>query len=527
MAAHFTLKEKQPAARSAAAHNWSAVVVAVVVACGVLAAAFWREMAGAVHVWLGSTAYNHCFLVLPLVAVLLWLRRGTIAALQPHPSLWALAFIPPLSAVWLLAAATDILEAQQLCLIAMIEALLLAVLGWRVWRALLGPFLFLFFLVPFGESLVPALQQFTTAFTVRGLELFGIPVFSDKFMIQIPEGSFEVAEACAGLRFLVASVVFGCFFSAVLYRSAVRRFIFIGLSIVVPIVANGFRAFGLLLLAHLEGSASAVETDHILYGWLFFTFVTFILIGIGLSFADRSDAIPPKATALASEPGSKFGIGATMAAGLVLALAGPAYLMYVDRADEGVGVSAWTASPPGGWIREADGRAEWHPSIDGASAVLLQTYRQDTGSVTELVARYRLADRGNRFTKINSESFSADGWHIVDSGSVRHRAGSTTVALNTLVLRNRFQQRLVWWFYAVANEATGSTLTAKLLQARSVLLKPHVPGTIIAVSTDAEDLEAASAVLGRFLDAVPAWDGSTPGTRMGALIRPLGTLAPR
>jgi exosortase A len=505
MSTPFPVAKAQPARRPAVVYSWTAVLVVVATACGIFAVAFWREMVGAVHVWIGSTAYNHCFLVLPLVAVLLWLRRSTIAALQPRPSLWALALIPPLSAVWLLAAATQILEAEQLAVVAMFEVLLLALLGWHVWRALLGPLLFIFFLVPFGESLVPALQYLTTTFTVQGLQILGIPVFADGFMIQIPEGSFEVAEACAGLRFLIASVVFGCFFSTVLYRSSIRRLIFIGLSIVVPIVANGFRALGLLLLAHLEGSASAVETDHVLYGWLFFTVVTFILIGIGLRFAEGSDAAPVKAKALAQEPGSKLSIGATMAAGLVLALAGPAYLIYLGQADEGVGASAWMASPLGGWLREADGRTEWHPTIDGASSLTLQTYRLDTSLVTVLVAQYRLSDRGSRFTKMNGQSFGSDGWHVVKSGSVRRRTGNATIALNTLVLRNQFHQRLVWWFYAVADDATGSTVTAKLLQARSMLLKPHRPGTIIAISADADDLETASAALGRFLGAVPAW----------------------
>jgi len=88
-------------------------------------------------------------------------------------------------------------------------------------------------------------------------------------MIQIPEGYFEIAEACAGLRFLIASIVFGCFFATIAYRSWLRRAIFIGLSAALPIVANGFRALGLIVLGHLHGSASAVAADHVLYGWCF------------------------------------------------------------------------------------------------------------------------------------------------------------------------------------------------------------------------------------------------------------------
>ena len=47
----------------------------------------------------------------------------------------------------------------------------------KSWQQL-APLLFLFLLVPFGAFLVPALQTFTTRFTVHGLQLLGIPVFA-------------------------------------------------------------------------------------------------------------------------------------------------------------------------------------------------------------------------------------------------------------------------------------------------------------------------------------------------------------
>lgn len=516
MSDRFSFAKRWPAAHAPALRNWSAVLICVAIACGIFALAFWREMAGAFRVWTGSTAYNHCFLVLPLVGVLLWLRRDTIAALRPRPSPWALLLILPLSAVWLLSAASDTLEAQQLAIVAMFEVLLLAVIGWRVWRALLGPLLFLFFLVPFGESLVPTLQHFTTAFTVRGLQIFDIPVFADGFVIQIPEGSFEVAEACAGLRFLIASIVFGCFFSTVLYRSASRRVVFIGLSIAVPIVANGLRALGLLVLAHLEGSASAVEADHILYGWLFFTLVTLILIAVGLSFADRSTIAPENAAT--TNPGSTVGIGATAAVGLILALAGPIYLMYADQAYAGTSASAWMTPPSEPWAPEMAEQSEWHPSLGEATS--LKTYRLDQNVVTRLVARYPISSRENRFTKTDNQSFAPDGWRVVKAGNVsRSGASGGTIAINSVMLRRQTGYRLVWWFYAVDDQVTGSAVNAKLMQATSTLLQAHQPGTIIAISTDASDLEAASDALGRFLNAMPAWHDSTPGAPIVEMIR--------
>ena len=180
------------------------------------------------------------------------------------------------------------MEARQFMAMILAQILFLSVLGPRTWRQSSTPLLYLFFLIPSGGFLTPALQSFTAQFIKVGLDLFGIVNFADNMVIQIPEGTFYVAEACAGLRFLVASLAFGVLYSCVMYRSIKPRLIFIALSIIVPIIANGLRALGIVLAAHVIGSADAAAADHVLYGWLFFSIVTLLLILIGALFRDRS-----------------------------------------------------------------------------------------------------------------------------------------------------------------------------------------------------------------------------------------------
>ena len=260
---------------------WVAPVLCLAIATVALGGLFHAEVAGAYAVWLDSTAYNHCFLILPVAAYLAWVRRDRLAGLRARPYFRALILLLPLSLMWLAAAMLGILEAQQLLVVTMFQVIALAVLGAAIYRAMLASFLYLYFLVPSGYFLVPYLQDFTAWFTVMGLQLVHVPVFWDGTIIQIPAGIFVVAEACAGLRFLIASVAFGVFFAALMFRSRTRWLFFVALSIVVPIIANGFRAFGLLILAQLSGSAAMIMADHIIYGWGFFTFVTFVLILIG------------------------------------------------------------------------------------------------------------------------------------------------------------------------------------------------------------------------------------------------------
>ncbi|WP_276968651.1 exosortase, partial [Metallibacterium scheffleri] len=177
-----------------------------------------REGAAAVATWWESTAYNHGFLVLPIAFWLLWERRAMLVGAVARPWPPALLAALPLAVMWFAAERLGIMEGRQLAAMALVQVLLIAVLGRDFYRRLLWPALYLFFLVPFGGFLVPALQNFTLGFINHGLDLLGIPYFSDGFSIEITAGKFYVAEACAGLRFLIASIAFGVLYAGVMYR---------------------------------------------------------------------------------------------------------------------------------------------------------------------------------------------------------------------------------------------------------------------------------------------------------------------
>jgi exosortase A len=298
----MTVQTMAPSTRGQSQQSFRLAGPVLAVGLLLLGLMFHAEVAAAVRVWMDSTAYNHCFLVLPIVAYLLWDRRDRLASATPIPNPWfALAAIPVVM-VWLLAERLGIMEGRQLMVMTLVEIFFLTVLGWRLCYLLIGPLLYLYFLVPFGAFLTPALQGFTTSFIVHGLNILNIPNYSDGYTIEIPEGSFLVAEACAGLRFLIASVAFGCLYVMVMYRSPVRRAVFILVSIVVPIIANGFRALGIVVLGHILGSAEAGVADHLIYGWIFFSVVILLQIALGLPFRQDLRPAEPAAPARPGRP---------------------------------------------------------------------------------------------------------------------------------------------------------------------------------------------------------------------------------
>ena len=278
-----------PATRRTAVMPAALALAIGLVALGLV---FLPECRAAVKVWIDSTAYGHCFLVAPIAAYLVWDRRDTLRGLSPHasPALALLAI--PLGLAWFAAERLGIMEGRQLVTLGFVELLFLVVLGWRLYLAMLGPLLYLVFLVPFGAFLTPVLQSFTARFIDLGLNVLGISHYVSDMVIEISAGTFFVAEACAGLRFLIAAIAFGVFYALLNYRSPGRRLFFIAISIVVPIIANGIRALGIVVLGHVLGSAEAAAADHIIYGWVFFSAVMLLLVLVGMPLREASAAAP-------------------------------------------------------------------------------------------------------------------------------------------------------------------------------------------------------------------------------------------
>jgi exosortase A len=269
---------------------WLVAVIVLAIGAVAFGVAFHVEVVRAVAVWDESTAYNHCFLILPISAYLIWERRQMLAARAPQPNGWVVIAMLPVGLVWLFAANAQIMEGRQLAAMTLFELFVLAVLGFQVWRVSAFALLYLYFLVPSGAFLTAPMQDFAARFAVRGVELLGIPVYSNGLNIEVPGARFTVAEACAGLRFLIASVALGTLYGYTMYRSWKRRAAFIVVSIVVPIIANGMRVMGIVVLGYWLGNAEAATADHLIYGWVFFSMVSVILILLGLPFRQEVPA---------------------------------------------------------------------------------------------------------------------------------------------------------------------------------------------------------------------------------------------
>lgn len=238
-------------------------------------------------IWSRSDTFAHGYFILPISLWLLWRDKENLLKYQVKPSWLALPFLFGSLFVWLFAYSADINVLGQLSAVISLIYLTWFMVGNKVAWHYKFPLAYLLFSVPMGENLIPWLQDVTAWFTVFFLDLSGIPFYQNGLYIEIPTGMFEVAVACSGIRYLIASVAVGTLFGYLTYNKTYKQLLFVLFAIFLPILANGIRAYGIVAIAYYSDMKYATGADHLVYGWLFFGFVIMLMFWVGGFFADK------------------------------------------------------------------------------------------------------------------------------------------------------------------------------------------------------------------------------------------------
>lgn len=381
-------------------------VVAVLAVLGVLLV-HWPTTLGVIDTWHNSVSYNHGYLVVPVSAWLLWRERGKFAGTDWRPWWPGLALLVLLGVLWFLGYASNIKSFRDLALVASIPATLITVLGRDFARRAAFPLAFLLFAWPFGEVFIPQLIDLTADFTVTALRLSGVPVFREGNNFVIPSGEWSVVQECSGVRYLIVSLFAGSLFAYLNFRSNRRRWVFVAMAVIVPIVANWLRAYLIVLLGHLSNNTIAVGVDHLIYGWVFFGVVMTALFYFGLRFMGDGHpeiAAPARSASPTSTPMRPVWISA--AATAALSAVAPLAAFAIDAVDAAAHGTYEVALPPtlGAWVRAGDPASTWRPPFENPTARASALYRRENGTVDVHIARYASDSGATKLTTFDSST---------------------------------------------------------------------------------------------------------------------------
>ncbi|WP_299295072.1 exosortase A [uncultured Erythrobacter sp.] len=259
-------------------------LMASIFALVVLAAREWGEM---IHQWWNIDTYNHILLIPFIIGWLVAMKLDALAKLTPKPWLPGVGLVAAGLGLWLIGRITDINLIAHAGAVGAVQGAVVAILGLRVSYFLALPLCFAALLVPFGDEIVPPLQMITADIAVALTHWSGIPAEIDGIYINTPVGLFIVAEACSGVKFLIAMVTLAVLVCFTRFDSWTRRAIFMMAAIVIPIIANGIRAWGTIFIAQSQGVEFAAGFDHIFYGWIFFAIVVALVLAGAWRFFER------------------------------------------------------------------------------------------------------------------------------------------------------------------------------------------------------------------------------------------------
>jgi exosortase len=215
---------------------------------------FHREIASIVYRWVTDSSWSHGFLIPLFSLYFLNQKKEEILNQQGRPNYTGLVFLvcTILFYVFNVVSPSGYGYFRSVCFIPAIGSVILLLGGWGLVRYTWLPVGFLIFAVPLPESYyagltIPMRQWAATVATallnmVSGLEATVNGVVIDVvYKGQRIEPALDVAEACSGMRLLMAFLALGVAMAYLHYRPIWQRLVLLASTIPIAILCNIIR----------------------------------------------------------------------------------------------------------------------------------------------------------------------------------------------------------------------------------------------------------------------------------------------
>jgi exosortase len=206
---------------------------------------YWSNIKDLWNIWQRSDEYSSGLLVPFLAVYVLWLRREQIASCSIKPSLWGLLIFLAAQAINLFGLFFMYSSMERLSIMISIVALVLLLFGRKLFRKVLTTLFFLCLMLPLPRSIHSSimlpLQGWSTSSAVFCLEMMGYDVVRQGNIIDINGTTVAVAEACNGLRMIMAFFVVGGFIILLSKRVWWEKVVILVSSLPVALLCNTIR----------------------------------------------------------------------------------------------------------------------------------------------------------------------------------------------------------------------------------------------------------------------------------------------
>ena len=463
--------------------SWRTAAIAVGCCWASIVLIFADTIASIVASW-AADPLGHGYAVVPGAAYLAWVRRQQLATVTPAPSFLPLLLVAFVSVLWLLGELTSTAVIRQSSVIAMFSGSAWAILGSSSARILAPSFAFCFFGVEIAEKLVPRLQDLTTVSVSAMLALTSFEVSREGHTIVLPGTGWQVADACSGINYLIASVMVSYIYAVAKFRSPVRRIGFVIAAGLIALLGNAVRVYATILIGTLGYTALLAGTKHYAFGWVVFSL---ILVGLFTLFGRWPEAPANARSGQHEAPKQRSPAAArfALAAGATVVLVGIGPLastLYAQRSqgdDRHQSAQLCEILPPWVPVQLDDQSVTIQPSPPCMGGV--GVYSSGNPEVRFSVAYQWDHRRGT--TADNILPPFDEPWWIREERRRSISIAGQTADIREMIVETSDSTHVVWKWYLVEETVTASKYVAKAQLARSRLMGSTDAAAAIVVTT--------------------------------------------
>ena len=256
--------------------------------------AYFPVWKGLVRTWYNSDDYSHGFFIVPLCAFIIWQKRNILAETPIRSSSWGLAVIIFSLLLYLLGRLGEIATVASFSMVPVLAGLVIYFYGFKMFKELLFPLFLMLFMIPVPSqiyaTLTIPLQLFVSAVSAGAARILGIPVFREGNVINLPEYTLQVVEACSGLRSMISLLTLSAVFAYLTLKSNFLRTLLFISGIPAAIAVNIFRVLLMIAAFYYFQYDLTQGSVHTVFGVVIFVLALAIIAGMKglLSFWDTS-----------------------------------------------------------------------------------------------------------------------------------------------------------------------------------------------------------------------------------------------
>lgn len=255
---------------------------------------FFPVLKSLINFWMHSDEYSHGFFIIPLCCYIVWLKKDALAQVPVKSSLMGFVIIIFSLLLYVLSHHAEVMTLRSFSMVLLVAGVIVYFYGFLMFKKLIFPLFLLLFMIPvpaqiYSKLTIP-LQLFVSEISVSLSSIFQIPIYRDGNLIYLPDQTFQVVQACSGLRSMIAlltlCVVFGYF---TLGSNFFRTILFIT-GVPVAILVNIIRVLIMILFFYYFNIDLTSDSVHTVFGLVIFGLALVLIYYMRgfLSIWDRS-----------------------------------------------------------------------------------------------------------------------------------------------------------------------------------------------------------------------------------------------